>query len=309
MSNRVALGKTGISVYPLCLGGNVFGWSANETESHSVLDAYASSGGNFIDTADMYSEWHDGNVGGESETIIGNWMKERSNRSEIIVATKVAKLSTRPGLRATNIIAAAEDSLRRLQTDYIDLYYAHEDDLSVPQEESLQAFTTLVEQGKVRHIGASNFEADRLQTAVNTSAAHGLASYEVVQPNYNLVDRSEYEGALATTALRNDIAVLPYYSLASGFLTGKYTRGASIDSVRAEDVLEMATEESWTILEHVISIAQELNTTPSAISLAWLRAQPGTVIPIASARTTEQLAEIMPIVHLSAQHIQTLNNL
>lgn len=309
MSQRVALGTTGLRVYPLCLGGNVFGWSATEDESFAVLDSYVAQGGNFIDTADMYSEWHTGNIGGESETIIGNWMTSRGNRSDIIVATKVAKLTTRPGLSKANIIAAAEDSLRRLNTDYIDLYYAHEDDESVTQDETLDAFNSLVEQGKVRHIGASNFSAPRLQSALDLSSAKDLASYAALQPHYNLVARNEYEGALAIVALAHNLTVLPYFSLAAGFLTGKYTRGANVDSVRAEDVNEYATDRAWTILDRVREIAEELNTSVSAVSLAWLRAQPGNVIPIASARTVEQLAGIMPIVNLSDEHVSSLNNL
>lgn len=309
MNQRVTLGTTGLSVYPLCLGGNVFGWSANESESHSVLDAYATAGGNFVDTADMYSEWHDGNIGGESESIIGSWMHSRKNRSEVIIATKVAKLSTRPGLSAANIISAAEDSLRRLNTDYIDVYYAHEDDTNVSQEETLDAFEQLIKQGKVRHIGASNFSAPRLQSALDLSAAKDLTSYEVLQPHFNLVARDEYEGALATVAVAHNVAVLPYFSLAAGFLTGKYTKGAQVDSVRAEDVDEYATDRAWAILDAVRDIATELSTSVSAVSLAWLRAQPGTVVPIASARTVAQLEEIMPIVTLSQDHVSTLNNL
>lgn len=309
MSQRVTLSTTGLSVHPLCLGGNVFGWSANESQSHSVLDAYASAGGNFIDTADMYSEWHEGNSGGESETIIGSWMHTRKNRSDVIVATKVAKLSTRPGLSARNIVAAAEDSLRRLNTDYIDLYYAHEDDTTIAQEETLEAFDQLIKEGKVRHIGASNFSAPRFQSALDLSAAQDLASYEVLQPHYNLVARDEYEGALATVAVAHNIAVLPYFSLAAGFLTGKYSKGAHVDSVRAEDVSEYATDRAWNILDAVRNIAAELSTSVSSVALAWLRAQPGTVIPIASARTVDQLEEILPIVTLSSVHISVLNTL
>jgi len=193
---RVALGKTDLQIHHLCLGGNVFGWSATAKESELVLDAYANAGGNFIDSADRYSEWLEGNVGGESETIIGDWMKSRGNRAEIIVATKVAKLTTRAGLAATNIAGAAEDSLRRLGTDYIDIYYAHHDDESVPLEESLTAFHELVTSGKVRYIAASNYTAQRLAQALKISRDLGISEYLLLQPHYNAIVRDEYEGAL-----------------------------------------------------------------------------------------------------------------
>ena len=296
---RVALGKTDLQIHHLCLGGNVFGWSANAQESELVLDAYADAGGNFIDSADRYSEWLEGNVGGESETIIGDWMRSRGNRSEIIVATKVAKLTTRAGLAAANIAGAAEDSLRRLGTDYIDIYYAHHDDESVPLEESLTAFHKLVTSGKVRYIAASNYTAQRLAQALKISRDLGISEYLILQPHYNAIVRDEYESALLELAVKEEIAVLPYFALAAGFLTGKYQPGVEVESVRAEDMPEYMNERGWAILQALTDIAAQHNAPIPATALAWLRAQPGIAAPIASARTTEQLAQLLPIVELS----------
>ena len=306
---RVALGKTDLQVHPLCLGGNVFGWSANAEQSHEVLTAYETAGGNFIDTADMYSRWHTGNVGGESETIIGDWMRSRGNRSEMIIATKVAKLATRPGLSAENIAAAAEDSLRRLGTDYIDIYYAHHDDEEIPLEESLTAFNKLVTTGKVRYLAASNYTASRLAEALKVSRDLGMSEYLLLQPNYNAIVRDEYEGDLMATAVKEDISVLPYFSLATGFLTGKYQPGVEVDSVRAGDMPDYMNDRGWAILNALTEIAKAENTTIAATALGWLRAQPGVVTPIASARTVEQLAEILPVVELSAQQVASVNAL
>jgi aryl-alcohol dehydrogenase (NADP+) len=306
---RVALGKTDLQIHPLCLGGNVFGWSATAKESELVLDAYCDAGGNFIDSADRYSEWLEGNVGGESETIIGDWMKSRGNRAEIIVATKVAKLSTRAGLAAANIAGAAEDSLRRLGTDYIDIYYAHHDDESVPLEESLTAFHELVTSGKVRYIAASNYTAQRLAQALKISRDLGISEYLLLQPHYNAIVRDEYEGALLALAVKEDIAVLPYFALAAGFLTGKYQPGVSVESVRAEDMPEYMNERGWAILQALTDIAAQHNAPIPATALAWLRAQPGIAAPIASARTPEQLAQLLPIVELSPEQIARVNAL
>ncbi|MEY4900265.1 MAG: hypothetical protein RI895_687 [Actinomycetota bacterium] len=306
---RIALGKTDLQVHHLCLGGNVFGWSATAKESELVLDAYADAGGNFIDSADRYSEWLEGNVGGESETIIGNWMKNRGNRSEIIVATKVAKLTTRAGLAAANIAGAAEDSLRRLGTDYIDIYYAHHDDESVPLEESLTAFHELVTSGKVRCIAASNYTAQRLAQALKISRDLGISEYLLLQPHYNAIVRDEYEGALLALAVKEDIAVLPYFALAAGFLTGKYQPGVDVESVRAEDMPEYMNERGWAILQALTDIAAQHNAPIPATALAWLRAQPGIAAPIASARTPEQLAQLLPIVELSPEQIARVNAL
>ena len=306
---RVALGKTELQVHPLCLGGNVFGWSANAEQSHEVLTAYETAGGNFIDTADMYSRWHTGNVGGESETIIGDWMRSRGNRSEMIIATKVAKLATRPGLSAANIAAAAEDSLRRLGTDYIDIYYAHHDDEEIPLEESLTAFNKLVTTGKVRYLAASNYTASRLAEALKVSRDLDMSEYLLLQPNYNAIVRDEYEGDLMALAVKEDISVLPYFSLATGFLTGKYQPGVEVDSVRAGDMPDYMNDRGWAILNALTEIAKAENTTIAATALGWLRAQPGVVTPIASARTVEQLAEILPVVELSAQQVASVNAL
>ena len=306
---RVALGRTDLQVHPLCLGGNVFGWSANAEQSNEVLTAYETAGGNFIDTADMYSRWHTGNVGGESETIIGDWMRARGNRSEMVIATKVAKLATRPGLSAANIAAAAEDSLRRLGTDYIDIYYAHHDDEEIPLEESLTAFNELVTAGKVRYLAASNYTASRLEEALKISRDLGMSEYLLLQPNYNAIVRDEYEGDLMATAVKEDIPVLPYFSLATGFLTGKYQPGVEVDSVRAGDMPDYMNDRGWAILNALSEIAKAENTTIAAAALGWLRAQPGVVTPIASARTVEQLAEILPVVELSAQQVASVNAL
>jgi aryl-alcohol dehydrogenase-like predicted oxidoreductase len=306
---RVALGRTDLQVHPLCLGGNVFGWSANAEQSNEVLTAYETAGGNFIDTADMYSRWHSGNVGGESETIIGDWMRSRGNRSEMVIATKVAKLATRPGLSAANIAAAAEDSLRRLGTDYIDIYYAHHDDEEAPLEESLTAFNELVTAGKVRYLAASNYTASRLEEALKISRDLGMSEYLLLQPNYNAIVRDEYEGDLMATAVKEDIPVLPYFSLAAGFLTGKYQPGVAVDSVRAGDMPDYMNDRGWAILNALTEIAKAENTTIAAVALGWLRAQPGVVTPIASARTVEQLAEILPVVELSAQQVASVNAL
>jgi aryl-alcohol dehydrogenase-like predicted oxidoreductase len=306
---RVALGRTDLQVHPLCLGGNVFGWSANAEQSNEVLTAYETAGGNFIDTADMYSRWHSGNVGGESETIIGDWMRSRGNRSEMVIATKVAKLATRPGLSAANIAAAAEDSLRRLGTDYIDIYYAHHDDEEAPLEESLTAFNELVTAGKVRYLAASNYTASRLEEALKISRDLGMSEYLLLQPNYNAIVRDEYEGDLMATAVKEDIPVLPYFSLAAGFLTGKYQPGVAVDSVRAGDMPDYMNDRGWAVLNALTEIAKSENTTIAAVALGWLRAQPGVVTPIASARTVKQLAEILPVVELSAQQVASVNAL
>jgi aryl-alcohol dehydrogenase-like predicted oxidoreductase len=306
---RVALGRTGLQVHPLCLGGNVFGWSANASQSQEVLTKYEFAGGNFIDTADMYSQWHAGNKGGESETIIGDWMRTRGNRSEMVIATKVAKLDTRPGLSAANIAAAAEDSLRRLGTDYIDIYYAHHDDEKIPLEESLTAFNDLVVAGKVRYLAASNYSAARLEEALKISRDLGMSEYLLLQPNYNAIVRDEYEGDLMAVAVKEDIPVLPYFSLAAGFLTGKYQPDVEVDSVRADDMPDYKNDRGWAILNALTDIANQENCSVAAAALGWLRAQPGVVTPIASARTTEQLAQILPLVELSAEQVAKVNAL
>jgi len=306
---RIPLPQTDLKVFPLCLGGNVFGWSADESQSHSVLDAYLASGGNFIDTADAYSEWKEGNVGGESETIIGSWMKARGNRADVVIATKVAKSSKRPGLSASNIKLAAEDSLRRLGTDYIDLYYAHEDDEKVPMEETLGAFNELVTSGKVRYIAASNFTSARLAQALNVSQENNLAKYIAVQNQYNLLTRSEYEEDMVPLLLKENISGIPFYGLARGFLTGKYQPGVVVESVRAGGVKDYQNEHGWAVLAQLTELANVHAATIPAVALAWLRSQPTISAPIASARNVEQLKEIIQVVELSAQEISILNSI
>ncbi len=307
--NRLHLGKTTLSVHPLCLGGNVFGWSANEVESTAVLNRYFDMGGNFIDTADMYSEWHDGNVGGESESIIGNWMAARGNRDDVVIATKVAKSSRRQGLSADNIRLAVDESLARLKTDYIDIYYAHHDDNDVPLTETLTAFHELVVAGKVRYLGASNYTGERLAEALRISRELGISEYVVVQPLFNVIERSEYEGTLQNLCVSENISCLPYYSVARGLLTGKYTRDHFADSVRAEDIEETVDERSWAIVDQVAEIAQELNVSMSAVALAWLRAQGAVASPIASARVESQLSDLMELVTLTDAQRATLSEL
>ena len=303
----IKIAGTTLEVFPLCLGGNVFGWSADESQSQGVLDAFTASGGNFIDTADVYSEWVDGNVGGESETIIGNWMKSRGNRHSLVIATKVAKLSTRPGLRPENIIAACNDSLKRLQTDHIDLYYSHHDDKGVPIAETLGAYQTLITEGKIRYIGASQHTGARLQEALDIATKENLPKYICLQDQYNLMDR-DYETTLRDTVEKNGLSEIPFYGLARGFLTGKYRPGVSVESVRATGVgNSYANERGWKMLEKLDRIAQDRNTSVASVALAWLRSQSTVSTPIASATKVEQIKEIMPVIALSAEELALLN--
>jgi aryl-alcohol dehydrogenase-like predicted oxidoreductase len=304
------ISNTDLDVFPLCLGGNVFGWTADEANSFAVLDAYAAAGGNFIDTADVYSSWASGHVGGESESTIGRWMAARGNRDAMIIATKVAKLETRKGLSAANIAAAAEDSLRRLATDRIDLYYAHEDDQSVPLEETLGAFDALIREGKVRYVAASNYPAERLDEALTMSARDGLASYVALQPEYNLVARA-YEGELRNVCVKHSLSCIPYFALAMGFLTGKYRAdGAAVDSPRAAGASRYLNERGLAVLAELDTIAAARGTTVAAVALAWLAAQPTIAAPIASARTPEQLAALLPMatLRLTAEELDRLTS-
>lgn len=309
MTPRITIPQTDLNVFPLCLGGNVFGWSANKEQSFEVLDAFVAAGGNFIDTADVYSEWVPGNSGGESETILGEWMAARGNRASLVIATKVSMLSTRPGLSASNILAACDDSLRRLQTDYIDLYYAHKDDPSVSLEETLGAFDQLIKAGKVRYIGASQHSGARLTEALAVSEANGYAKYSVLQNEYNLMERSAFEADSAPALKTNGMQALPFFSLARGFLSGKYQPGVEIDSVRAGGVEGYKTERGWAIVAAISKIAEDRKVSPSAVSLAWLRAQSTVAAPIASARTLEQVAEIMQVLELSPEEFALLSSL
>jgi aryl-alcohol dehydrogenase-like predicted oxidoreductase len=303
------LGNTELDVFGLCLGGNVFGWSADEGASFEVLDAYAAAGGNFVDTADTYSAWVAGHVGGESEAILGRWMKARGNRDAIVLATKVAKKPDRRGLSAANIRTAAEESLARLDTDYIDLYYAHEDDPNVPIEETLGAFDALVREGKVRYIAASNFTAPRLAESLAVSEQEGFARYVALQNHYNLLERTDYESTLVPLLEREGIAGLPYFGLARGFLAGKYRPGTEVDSVRAGGVTAYRNERGYKVIEALDRIAAAHGATVAAVSLAWLAAQPTIAAPIASARTVQQLAELLPFteLRLSADELAVLD--
>ncbi|MFL5020626.1 aldo/keto reductase [Microvirga tunisiensis] len=290
------LGRSDLMVSPLCLGGNVFGWTADEATSFKVLDAYADAGLNFIDTADVYSTWVPGHKGGESEVIIGKWMKARGNRDKLVIATKVGSEMgpNQKGLSKSYIGSAVEASLQRLQTDYIDLYQSHRDDLDTPQQETLGAYEELIRDGKVRAIGASNFTAARLKEALDISAELGLPRYESLQPKYNLSDRAEYEAELEPLCRREEIGVIPYYGLASGFLTGKYRSDADFGkSVRGGRMAAYLDDRGRRILAALDAVAARKNATPAQIALAWLMARPGITAPIASATSVEQIRDLV----------------
>jgi len=293
------LGRTGLRVAAFCLGGNTFGWTTDQKASEAVLDAYAEAGGNFIDTADVYSRWVPGNTGGESETALGTWMSARRNRHAVLIATKVmAPMGPGPndtGLSRQHILAGLEASLRRLQTDYIDLYQAHWDDRDTPLEETLRAFDDLVRQGKVRYIGASNYHAWRLARALWESDKRGYARYESLQPKYNLVFRDEYERELEPLCLEQGVGVIPYSSLASGFLSGKYRRGGALPSTaRAAGVQKTyMNDRGFAVLEAVEKVAAAAGATPAQVALSWLARRPGITAPIASATSVEQLRELL----------------
>jgi aryl-alcohol dehydrogenase-like predicted oxidoreductase len=283
-----------LDVFPLCLGGNVFGWTADEQQSHAVLDAYVAGGGNFVDTANSYLVEH-----GRSETIIGAWLAERGNRNEMVVATKVGGgQGPLRNLRADTIESEARASLQRLQTDRIDLYYAHFDDEETSFDESLPAFDALVGEGLVRHIAASNYTPERLTAAIEFQREHGLTEFKALQPHYNLMER-DFERTLLPVAEQFDVAVLPYFALAKGFLTGKYRPGGeSVDSQRAESASAYLEKGGVAALEALDEVAAAHDAPVAAVALAWLRAQPHVVAPIASARTTQQLSEILPAATL-----------
>jgi aryl-alcohol dehydrogenase-like predicted oxidoreductase len=294
----VPLGPTGIAVSPLCLGGNVFGWTADEDGSAAVLDAYVAAGGNFVDTADGYGNWVEGNPRGMSERIIGRWMAARGNRDDLVLATKVGRAEGMRGLRAETIRRGAEESLERLATDRIDLYYAHADDPETPLEETMAAFDALVREGKVLHVAASNYSAPRLAEAMRVSDREGLVRYVALQPEYNLVSRSGYERGLQDLCVAEGLACMPYYGLASGFLTGKYRPGGpEVESARAGSARKHL-DRGGRVLAALDDIAAAHSVTVAAVALAWLRAQPGVTAPIASARTPEQLAELLPMADL-----------
>jgi aryl-alcohol dehydrogenase-like predicted oxidoreductase len=288
------IADTDLLVSPLCLGCNVFGWTIDEPQAFAVLDAYASAGGNFLDTADSYTAWVAGNRGGESEESIGRWMEKRGNRERLVIATKVGQAPGLEGLSASTIRRAAEASLRRLRTDRIDLYYAHVDDIHTPLEETLSAFDALVREGKVRYVAASNYSAVRLADALAVSKRDGLARYSAIQPHYNLVHRDEYEGELSELCVSQGVACVPYYGLANGFLTGKYRAGQpSSESPRATLAAAYLDETGIRLLTVLDAVATVHETTIAAVALAWLAMQPTVVAPIASARTPGQLAELL----------------
>jgi aryl-alcohol dehydrogenase-like predicted oxidoreductase len=295
------LGKSDVAIAPLVLGGNVFGWSADEAASFAVLDAFVGAGLDCIDTADTYSGWVPGNKGGESETIIGRWLKRSGKRDKVVIATKVAKWSQRRGLSPANIAAAADDSLRRLGIERIDVYFAHEDDPSVPLEDTLGAFARLIEAGKVRAIGASNYSAARLAQALDVSAKHALPRYEVLQPEYNLVSREGYEAELEPLVRGEHLGVVCYYALASGFLTGKYRdeRDLAKSPARSGAVAKYLNPRGKRILAALDEVAAAHRATPAQIALAWLIARPSITAPIASATSAAQVQEIAAAVRLA----------
>lgn len=295
------LGRSILSIAPLVFGGNVFGWSADEARSFELLDAFVDGGGNLVDTADVYSAWAPGNHGGESETIIGKWLQRSGKRDRVLLATKVAKWAEHPGLSPINIRAAVEGSLQRLQTDRIDLYFAHEDDASVPMHETLGEFARLIEEGKVRAIGASNFAADRVANALAVSREHGLPRYECVQPEYNLVARASYEAELEPLARQEGLGVVCYYALASGFLTGKYRSAADLakSSTRGGAAKRYLNPQGLRVLDALDAVASAHQATPAQVALAWLIARPGVTAPIASATSVPQLQELMGALSLA----------
>ncbi|MED7949380.1 aldo/keto reductase [Streptomyces sp. BE20] len=302
----VQLGTSDLSVFPISLGGNVFGWTADEAQSFAVLDVYAAAGGNFVDTADTYSSWVPGNAGGESETILGNWLRKRGNRDSVVIATKVGLHPEARGLSAANIKASAEGSLRRLGVDHIDLYYTHQDD-HTPVEEFVTALDELVREGKVRAVAASNIGAERLAEALTFAEGEGLAAYVAVQPHYNLVSRGTFEGPLADLVAERGLATVPYYALASGFLTGKYRPGGEgVDSARAEGASRyLADPRGPKVLEALDTVAAEQDAELASVALAWLAARPTVAAPIVSARTVEQLPPLLAAASLELTPAQT----
>jgi aryl-alcohol dehydrogenase-like predicted oxidoreductase len=306
------LGQSSLHIAPLAFGGNVFGWTTDEATSFALLDAFVAAGFNFIDSADVYSRWHPGNQGGESETILGKWLKARGNRDKVIVATKLG-IEMGPGMNGlsrTYMMQAVEASLRRLQTDYIDLYQSHRDDPDTPIEETLSAYGDLIKQGKVREIGASNYSASRLAEALQISAAQGLPRYQSLQPLYNLVERQPYEGELENLCRTEKVGVIPFYSLASGFLTGKYRSAADTEGrARGSRVAKYLNDAGLRTLAALDDVAKRYNAKPVQVALAWMIARPSITAPIASATNVDQLREIMraPDIKLDADAIAQID--
>lgn len=304
-----ALGASGLTIAPLVLGGNVFGWTADRATSFAVLDAFVGAGGTMIDTADVYSAWVDGHKGGESETVIGEWLKQSGKRDDVLIATKVGMMPG--GLQPETISRAVEGSLKRLGTDRIDLYFAHKDDAETPIDAALEAFSRLIDAGKVRSIGASNYSAMRLKAALDTAKASSLPHYTVLQPEYNLVSRTGFEGELQDLAVTQNIGVIPYYGLASGFLTGKYRSADDFGkSVRGGGMAKLLEGKGGKVLAEMDAVAAETGATLAQIALAWLAAQEGVTAPIASATSVDQVTELMGYlsVDLSRDQIDRLTN-
>jgi aryl-alcohol dehydrogenase-like predicted oxidoreductase len=306
------LGIAGPEVPVICLGGNVYGWTLPEAETFRQLDAAPDAGLNFVDTADVYSRWVPGNKGGDSETIIGKWFAKTGKRKDVILATKVGMDmgEDKKGLKAAYIRQAVEDSLQRLQTDYIDVYQAHNDDLEIPLEETLGAFNELVKQGKVRYIGASNYSGARLAEALETSRKHGFVSYVSLQPHYNLVERQDYESDLLPVVTKYHLGVIPYFSLAAGFLTGKYRSQRDTDkAARGSMVQKYLNDWGFGVVEALDEVAKAHGSTPARVALAWLLAQPGITAPIASATNEKQLADLAEAakLKLGVESIQKLD--
>jgi aryl-alcohol dehydrogenase-like predicted oxidoreductase len=310
--SRRKLGNSGLEIGPIVFGGNVFGWTADESTSFQLLDAFVAAGFNAVDTADVYSKWAPGNKGGESETVIGNWLKRGGKRHQVIIATKAGSEMGpgKKGLSKKYILAAVEDSLKRLQTDYIDLYQSHIDDTDTPLEETLEAYAQLMQQGKVRAIGASNYSAKRLGEALQTSKEKRLPRYESLQPEYNLYDRAGFEAELAPLCRRENIGVIPYFSLASGFLAGKYRSEADLaNRARGKFVKKYLNERGLRILNALDQVAKAHRSTPTQIAIAWLLAQPAVTAPIASATSLDQLHELLGAadVKLDPKSLEQLN--
>lgn len=290
--NYRLLGDTGLNISPICFGGNVFGWTVDESKSFELMDAWVEEGFNFIDTADSYSTWVEGNKGGESETIIGNWIKKRNNRDKVIIATKVGSQITmqKKGLSKKYILQEVEESLRRLQTDYIDLYQSHRPDAETPHEETLEAYAELLKQGKIRSIGCSNYSVEQIKDSLEAAKLHNLPHYQTLQPLYNLYERSAFENGLQQVCIDNNIAVITYYSLASGFLTGKYRSEADLSkSARGKGISKYLNERGFRILKTLDELADRYHTTQASVSIAWLLTRPAVSAPIASATSIDQI--------------------
>jgi len=303
------LGRSGLHVAPLCLGGNVFGWTADEKTSFALLDAFVAAGFGFVDTADVYSIWVPGHEGGESETVIGNWLASRGQRDNLTIATKLGMWPKMPGLKAANIMAACEGSLKRLRTDYIDLYQSHRDEMETPQDETLEAFGRLMKAGKVRAIGASNFEAERLKSAEKIAEEGGFPRYDTLQPLYNLVER-DFEKALQPLCVEEEIGVIPFYSLASGFLTGKYRSKTDTEGkARGGRVMQYLNDKNLALLDRLEKVAKAHNAATAEVAIAWLRDRPAVVAPIASATSLEQLQSLIrgATLQLTAEEIAFLS--